>query len=224
MTTSRTIPIAILFGGVIVALAVYLSVPRKAPSTSSGRGNPSLVRPVDSSDHIFGSPTAPIMIVTYSDFDCSYCKTFDATMRQVLADAGVDGRVAWVHRQFPLTELHPNAGKHAAAAECVAKTAGNDAFWKFADLLFNNQPTDSSKYGALATQAGASTEAFATCYANVPAEITARIAADRQNALDAGAVGTPYSLVVVQGKAPYVMDGAYTADAIKLIIDQAPVK
>ena len=224
MTSARTIPIAILVGGIIVALAVYLSVPRPQSSTSSGRGNPALVRPVGASDHILGNPTAPIMIVLYSDFDCSYCKTFENTMHEVIADAGVNGKVAWVFRQFPLTELHPNAQKHAEAAECVAKTAGNDAFWKFADLLFANQPTDPSQYGALAAKAGAPSAAFAACYSNAAAEVGARIAADRQNALDSGAIGTPYSLVVVPGKPPFVMDGAYTADAIKLIIDQAPVK
>ncbi|PIR83223.1 hypothetical protein COU19_01370 [Candidatus Kaiserbacteria bacterium CG10_big_fil_rev_8_21_14_0_10_56_12] len=220
MSSSRTIPIAIVIGGIIVALAVYGSL-RKQPSTSSGNGNPALVRPVDTNDHIFGNPAAPIMIVEYSDFDCGYCKAFEATMHQVISDAGVNGRVAWVFRQFPLTEIHPNALKHAEAAECVAKTGGNDAFWAFADSLYENQPADPSQYGALAARAGAPSAAFASCYSNAAAEVDARIKADRQNALDTGARGTPYSLIVMPGKAPIVLDGAYTADAIQLILDQA---
>ena len=146
MKSTFTIPVAIILGGIIVAVAVYFSVARPAErSTSSGTGNPALVRPVGSSDHILGSPTAPVMIVEYSDFDCDYCKGFHDILHQVIASEGADGKVAWIFRQFPLTELHPNARKHAEAAECVAKVAGNDAFWKFADALFKNQPTDPSR-------------------------------------------------------------------------------
>lgn len=223
MKSTYTIPVAILVGGVIVAGAIYFSMARPQGSTRSGSGNPALVRPVDSRDHILGSPTAPIMVIEYTDFDCSYCKTFHATMHALIADAGAEGKVAWVLRSFPLTELHPNALKHAEAAECVAEAAGEDhtAFWKFADALFAGQPVDPTQYGALAAAAGAPGARFATCYANAATTVDPRIMANRQNALDSGAQGTPYSLVVVAGKTPLVVDGAYTPDALQLVIDQA---
>ena len=70
MKPSTTIPLAIVIGGIIVALAVYLSIHSTAPSTSSGNGNPALVRPVGPDDHILGNPSAPVKIVEYADFDC----------------------------------------------------------------------------------------------------------------------------------------------------------
>lgn len=224
MKSAYTLPVVIVLGGVIIAVAVYFSVAKNAPLISGTAGNPALVRPVSVSDHILGNPAAKVMIVEYSDFDCTFCKGFSETLHQIIANEGATGKVAWVYREFPLTEIHPNAMNHARAAECVAETAGNDAFWKFADSLFANQPVDPTRYGALAQAAGVSGNAFATCYANAATTVDARIMADRQNALAIGARGTPYSLILVAGQMPIVMDGAYSYAAVKQLVEQALAK
>ena len=161
------------------------------------------------------------MIVEYSDFDCGFCKNFHETLHQIIASEGADGDVAWIFRQFPLTEIHPNALSHARAAECAAEAAGNDAFWRFADILFKNQPVVSTRYGEFANAAGIPGDAFAACFSNAAAAVDGRILADRQNALDIGAPGTPYSIILVAGKAPVVVKGAPPYDAVKLLIDEA---
>lgn len=218
MNKSLTIPLAIVAGGIIVAVAIYASMPKtSAPSD----GNLSFVRPVSISDHILGNPAAQVMIIEYSDFDCEFCKGLHDTLHQIIANAGVNGKVAWVFREFPLSEIHPTAFSHARAAECVAQVAGNDAFWKFSNALYANQPVDPSTYGTLASSAGISGDAFATCYSTASTTLDARITADRQNALDMGAIGTPYSLIIVAGKPPVVMDSAYSYDAVKQLVDQA---
>lgn len=218
MKSSSTIPLAIIFGGIIVAIAVYVSIPKR-PVTITDKS--SLVRPVGASDHIFGNPAAKVVIVEYSDFDCEYCKNFHETLHQIIANEGANGQVAWVFRQFPLLEIHPNTLSHARATECIAETAGNSAFWTFADALFKSQPVDSSQYGTLARTAGISGDAFARCYASPPATITERIMADRQNALDIGAQGTPYSVIIVAGKPATVINGIYSYIEMKQLIDQA---
>src|SRR3989344_6274822 len=124
MKTSLTIPLAIIAGGIIGAVAVYVSMP-KNPETNAG--NPALVRPVSASDHILGNPTAPVVIIEYSDFDCDFCRGFHDTLHQIIVDEAASGNVAWVFRQFPLSEIHPNARAHARASECAASVAGNDA-------------------------------------------------------------------------------------------------
>lgn len=218
MKTSLTIPIAIIAGGIIVAVAVYISMPKR-PDASAG--NPALVRPIGTTDHILGNPAAPVMIVEYSDFDCEFCKDFHNTLNQIIANSGVNGKVAWVFRHFPLSEIHPNALAHARASECIAATSGNDAFWKFSNALFANQPVNPQSYGTLASSIGISGDAFASCYSTASMTLDARIAADRQNALDIGAQGTPYSLILVTGKPPVVMAGAYSYDAVKQLVDEA---
>ncbi len=216
MQSKLTVPIAIVAGGLVIAMAVYVTTPKRAPSMG---GNPALVRPVDASDHVFGNPNAPVKIVEYSDFDCDYCQGFDSTMREIIGSSGTKGRVAWVYREFPLTELHPNALSSAEAAECAALAGGSDAFWKFTDILFKNQPVDPTQYGTYAKNAGVTSEAFATCFMNASTTVFSRIMADRTNAFAVGAEGTPYSLIVVDGKAPVVMSGAYDYEEVKQLID-----
>lgn len=217
MSSKFTIPIAIIMGGIIIALALYLSMPKPPASL----GNPGLVRPINASDHMFGNPNAKVMIIEYADFDCEFCSGFHETLHQIIANEGADGDVAWVFRQFPLIELHPNAFKHAQASECAAEAGGNDAFWKFADLLYARQPFDPAQYGVLAETIDIPGEAFASCFANASEVVDARITADRENALEMGASGTPFSLILVAGKPPIVMNGTYPYEAITVLIDEA---
>lgn len=222
LKSSHIVPIAIVMGGFILAISIYAVIPKRAP-TPETTNKVALIRGIDGTDHIFGNPAAKVIIVEYADFDCEYCRTFNDTMHQIVANEGATGDVAWVFRQFPLLEIHPNALSHARAAECAAQTAGADAFWKFESALYNSQPIDPTSYGKLAKQAGITGDAFATCYANAAgpsSTVEARILTDRQNALDMGARGTPYSVILVQTKPVAVMDGAYTYDQIKELVDQ----
>ncbi len=218
MERSLTIPIAIALGGIIIAGALYVSMPK---SFSRSAGNSALVRPVSASDHILGNPTAPVTIVAYTDFECTFCKNFHETLLQIITNGGTTGNVAWVYREFPLSEIHPNALSHARAAECIAKVGGNIAYWKFVDALYRKQPVNPLHYGEIASEIGISNSDFATCYADAATTVDLRIMTDRQNALDIGAEGTPYSLILVAGKPPVVMNGAYPYDAIKQLIDEA---
>jgi protein-disulfide isomerase len=217
MKSKFTIPIAIVAGGAIIALAVYMSIPHSA----SMDGHPALVRPIGAADHIFGNPAAKVMIVEYADYDCEFCSGLSDTFHQIIANEGTNGDVAWVYRQFPLIEIHSNAFKHAEAAECAAQAGGNDAFWKFSDMLFANQPVDPSQYGTFAQTLGIPGDAFAKCYADASTTVADRINADRENAFAMGADGTPYSLILVAGQPPIVMIGAYPYEAVKMLVDQA---
>ena len=112
-------------------------------------------------------------------------------------------------------------GCGARAVECAGAVAGNEGFWKFANALFAGQPADRLRYGALASSTGIDGIPFATCYANASTTVDTRIWADRRNALDIGAQGTPYSLILTDTAPPVVMIGAYSYDAVKRLIDQA---
>ncbi len=218
MKRSLTIPLAITLGGIIIAGAIYVSMQK---SLSISKDASILVRPVSINDHILGNPAAPVMIITYTDFDCTFCKDFHDTLLHIITNEGADGNIAWVYRQFPLTEIHPNALPHARAAECIAQVGDNTAFWKFVDVLYKKQPVNPPQYGELASEIGISTTDFATCFAGAATTVDARITEDRQNALDIDAEGTPYSLILVAGKPFVIMNGAYPYVAVKQLIDEA---
>lgn len=226
------IPLAIIIGFGMIAAAIFFSGSRPAapvamPSTETENrvqptdsGSPENVAPVTEEDWIRGNPNAPIQIVEYSDYDCPFCKNFHDTMNQVMAEYGSTGEVAWVYRHFPLAQLHPNAPRIAQAAECVGHLGGNEAFWQFSDLIFNeretNQLTDMSRLPGFAVQSGVDETAFTAC---VEAdEYLADVEEDFNNAVAVGGRGTPHSIVIV-GDQTGVINGAQPYGAVRQIIE-----
>lgn len=99
-----------------------------------------LVVPVSGRDHTVGRDDAQVTLVEYGDFACHFCGRAYFIIQQLREDVGDSLRL--VFRQFPLTQIHPNALPAAQAAE-AAGLQGN--FWEFYDLLFANQPALADK-------------------------------------------------------------------------------
>ncbi len=225
---SLAIPIAIVFGFGLISLAIFFSGSSKplpiqpVPSIDTVAEIPKTgpIKPIDINDHVRGNPNAPIVILEYSDFDCPFCKQFHETMNKVMSNYGQDGKVAWVHRQFPSKQLHPNAPYVAIASECVAKLGGNDAFWKFADQAFGergiNEPTNTSRLTEFATASGVSATAFDSCLKD--GQTKSLVDEDIADAINAGAKGTPYSLILVGGQQG-VINGAQSYEYVSSILD-----
>lgn len=89
------------------------------------------VEALNANDHILGNTNAQVVLIEYSDFECPYCKRFQTTLNKVVTES--NGSVAWVYRHWP---IHQNSFEKLVAAECISKIKGNDAFWKYSDLLF----------------------------------------------------------------------------------------
>lgn len=223
------IPAAIILGFGLIAVAIFLSAGSAQPSEKTSPivandGQTTVttgsIRPVDNTDYIRGNPNAPIMIVEYSDYDCPFCKLFHQTMNQIMTDYGVTGKVAWVYRQLPLEQLHPNASRISEAAFCVADVGGNDAFWKFTDEVFNardvNIQTDMSQLPTFAETAGVSKTDLTNCLSG--GKFKDKIQQNITEGTTAGATGTPYSFIIV-GNQQAVINGAEPYPVVKQIID-----
>ena len=83
-------------------------------------------------DRYRGSTKAKVAVIEYSDFQCPFCHRVHPTYKQIMDAYGSD--VVWVYRHFPLS-FHPDAMPFAIGSECVRKLRGNDAFWKYADVV-----------------------------------------------------------------------------------------
>lgn len=174
---------------------------------------------VKDSDHVRGSRDAEVFLIEYSDFECPYCASFHPTASQALDE--YDGKVAWVYRHFPLDSIHPRARPAAAASECVASLAGNDAFWVFADELFGNQATALSDGGLkeAAVKAGVDGASFDSCIADE--RFVDKVESDYQEGLTAGVTGTPGNFVMNGDGEVWVIPGAVEIDTLKSTIDDA---
>ena len=210
---------AVLISGVLIAGAIlFVNLhPTQPVVAADAQQLPASVNvPAPSaSDHIVGSPTAPLVLVEYSDFQCPYCAMIYPSLKQIVAES--NGQIAWVMRDFPLTSIHPQAQPAALAAECIAAQLGNDGWWKFADTVFNNQSKmNPAYYAQLAAQFGADPTTFATCVSS----------GQFQNKLDQGTAeaetnggnGTPFTVVVGKG-AQVQISGALPYAQIMAVIN-----
>jgi protein-disulfide isomerase len=82
-----------------------------------------------------GAASKDLTIVEFADFQCPHCKEAQPTIARMLQDFP---NAHFVFQSFPLPQ-HSEASKAAAYGVCVAKTSGNDAFFKYADAVFANQ-------------------------------------------------------------------------------------
>jgi Na+/H+ antiporter NhaA len=85
-------------------------------------------------DHTRGSADAPVTIVEYGDFECSYCGQAESVIRELLMAGSEDVRYVWRH--LPLNDVHPNAQLAAEAAEAAA---AQEKFWEMYDVLMAHQ-------------------------------------------------------------------------------------
>lgn len=216
------IPGAIVLAGAIIAVSVYLMRVNNVMALPTH--NPAAVSPVNpETDHVVGNPEAPVVIIEYADIDGEYSKDFQRTMAQLMTEYGPGGQVAWVYRHLPIIDLHPDAALHAEAAECAAMLAGESAFWRFIDLVQAAAPDvnqfDPQGYAQVAAQLGIAPGALETCVAGKQFE--GKITADIRNALEAGAEGAPYTVVLVEGMEAEALEGALPYEAMKRVIDES---
>ena len=218
------LPGAIVLAGFIIAIAVFAYRTDDLPDI--GKGSPDMVRHVSVDDRILGNPEAPVKIVEYADIDSEYSKQFQATMEQLMSEYAAGGKVAWVYRHFPLLDQHAASASHAEAAECAAFLGDDDAFWRFIDALQSAAPGESqfpvSGYPAIAQQLGLPAEAFEECLSN--GRFTKKVYDDSTNALSAGAEGTPFTVVLVDGQKSMGIQGSLTYEDMKRVIDEAIAK
>ena len=83
-----------------------------------------LQTPVGDRDHTEGAADAPITLVEYGDYQCPYCGQAHPVVKELQRRLGM--RLRFVFRNFPLTQLHPDALHAAEAAESVAGDARRD--------------------------------------------------------------------------------------------------
>ena len=95
-----------------------------------------LAEPVSDRDHTQGPADAPVTLVMYGDYECSYCQEAFRAVKQLREDETVTEQARFVFRNFPLTSVHPHAQQAAEAAEAAA---AQGQFWEMHDVLYEHQ-------------------------------------------------------------------------------------
>lgn len=109
---------------------------------------------------VWGNSDAKVTIVEFSDFQCPFCSRAADTVGELKKKYG--GKVKIAFRHFPLP-MHAQARPAAEASMCVYDQ-NKDKFWKFHDLVFQNQQhLDAADLDKYAKQIGVDAKKFTEC-------------------------------------------------------------
>ncbi len=231
------IPGAIVIAGALIAGTIYMTQTKSSGSSDKASVSdiaaeamkPKIdVIPVSSADHIKGDANAKVKLIVYTDPECPFCKGYYKNINDLYNNYPNKDDLAIVYRHFPLEQLHPKALKESEALECATELGGEDSFWKFADILYAETPSnnqlDPAKLNEFAKRINIDSAKFATCLSS--GKYTAKIAEAVTAGHNAGGQGTPYSVIQVNGEFVPLTDksgqsmGMLPTDALKSIVDQ----
>ena len=84
-----------------------------------------------------GTPGAPVVLVSFSDYECPHCKDEAAMLRQNLVST-YPTQVRLYAKDFPLDSIHNWARPAAIAGRCVFRQ-NPSSFWSYYDWIFAHQ-------------------------------------------------------------------------------------
>jgi len=133
---------------IVVLIGIYL-ISSLDIKKSPVKGND----PIDD-DAILGNKNAPVTLVEFSDYQCSFCVRFwQQTFPEIKKNYIDTGKVRFVYRDFPLA-FHEGAQIAAEAAECAREQKGDEAYFRMHDGIFSNSAYDETSLINLATTLG----------------------------------------------------------------------
>ncbi|MGE4233445.1 MAG: DsbA family protein [Bacteriovoracia bacterium] len=110
---------------------------------------------------VFGAKDAKVEIVEFSDFQCPFCSQAAKTVTEIKKMYGKKVKFAFKH--FPLP-MHPQARPASEASMCVNEQ-NTEKFWKYHDLLFQNQQAlEADSLKKYAKEVGVNTDQFNKCF------------------------------------------------------------
>jgi len=168
---------------------------------------------IEETDPSLGPESAPVTLVEFSDLQCPFCRAVAPTLKRLREAYGDRIRIVW--KDFPLTQIHPQAFRAGEAAHCAAEQG---RFWEYHDRLFANQdrllPDDLKEHAA---RLGLDAAAFESCFdASKYAE---RVRDGVAQGTSLGVSSTPTVYVngrLISGAQPYELFAAVIEEQLSL--------
>jgi protein-disulfide isomerase len=172
----------------VILIAVGLVLMARGNQTLSNSGT--TVRPIDSTDHVWGDLKAPVQMIVYSDFECPFCAKFAQTVKVI--EENFKDKVAITFRHYP-SAGHLEAETAAEVSECAAEQG---KFWEMHDKLFADNVAGRmglEQFKQDATDLGLNQNQFNQCLDN--GQYAAKVSTQKAEGKKAGVTGTPTSFI-----------------------------
>lgn len=165
--------------------------------------------------YLKGSPTAPVEITEFADYQCPFCQTFATLQMPTIEERLVKtGRVRWRYRDFPLQQ-HPFARLAAHSAACADEQG---KYWEQHQRIYEGQPEWSAARNAgpifrtYAKASGVDMDRYDACMK--AGKYAGRIQASYNEGVQVGVSSTP--TLLVSGR---LYRGRFDSDAITKLVD-----
>ena len=168
---------------------------------------------------ILGSPTAPITIIEFGDYQCSQCYKWYHNTKPAIFENYIDtGKANLIF--VDLAILGRDSPKAAAATYCAEEQG---AYWEFHDLLYTSQESQidngwasPERLKAFAFSLGLDMDLFDNCLDS--GKFLKRVQFNTNEAKKQGATGTP-TFIIVSSDGQQKIGGAQPFSVFKNVID-----
>lgn len=209
--TSTLLGLILILLGTAQLLAQSPRLPRNTTKVSFDATNPAFPS--------LGRADAPVAIVEFSDFSCSYCRRHAGTVLPRILEKYVNaGEARYFFAQVPVDGVR-SSDIAAIALLCAAQA---NATLQMYQLLFQGAEIDRLKVDAAAAALGLEAQSFARCEdsADVRIQLQTHLSMARQN----NVIGTPTFFIarIRDGRLVDIQAtfGIKTADYFESVVDR----
>lgn len=173
---------------------------------------------VKNASPFIGEQSAPITIIEFGDYQCTYCYKFHQSSLDIIKQEYIDtGKANLVFRDFPL-----NGPDSVLAAEASHCAKDQQKFWQYHDELYKNWAGERTGWvnreslGKFAQTAGLDLEQFNSCLDS--AKYRQQVISAYEFGQDVGINATP-SFLIISGDKIVKITGNQPIDVFRKTLD-----
>ncbi len=160
----KYLPTILIVAGIVVVIGFVVYAMTRSDSSSTTTIQPATAEDVAaiSQGHTIGNANAKVVVTEFGDYQCPVCGTWHPYLQNTFLPQYQD-KVAFVFKNFPLTQVHKNAQISAQAAEAAGLQG---KFWEMHNKLYetqsewSEQSDPSGKFADYAGQIGLNVNQF----------------------------------------------------------------
>ena len=180
----------------------------------------------DNASPILGDENAPLTLIEFGDYQCTYCKKFfRETVESILINYVETGKVKMLFKDFIVVDgaVGGNDSMNAANAAHCANDQG--MFWQFHSTLYNNWAGEgtgwvsSDQLNKFANTLELDMDEFSNCVSEL--KWKKLVNASHDDAVALGVTATPTFFVIDENRNVLKITGAQHYDVFKEVFDSA---